>query len=232
MGIPSILSHVSIGVNDLDRAGRFYDVVLASVDAKRQHEVPGVAVAYGKYCPEFWVQRPLDALSAPDVYGQVAYPTRVGERVSVLDRVAPATRLDALRAPDVDGQVAYPTTVGERVSVLDRVAPATRLDALRAPDVDGQVAYPTTVGERVSVLDRTRRVRLDGGVANPGNGIHFSFIAPSREAVHAFHEAALAAGARDDGAPGSGPEYGDGYYGCFVVDLDGHKIEASTVPGT
>ena len=38
MDIPSILSHVSIGVNDLDRALGFYDVVLATVDAKRQHE--------------------------------------------------------------------------------------------------------------------------------------------------------------------------------------------------
>ena len=68
----------------------------------------------------------LDALSTPDVDGQVAYPTTVGERVSVLDRTR-RVRLDALRAPDVDGQVAYPTTVGERVSVLDRVAAATRL---------------------------------------------------------------------------------------------------------
>ena len=48
----------------------------------------------------------LDALRAPDVYGQVAYPTTVGERVSVLDRVASATRLDASRSADVQESAA------------------------------------------------------------------------------------------------------------------------------
>ncbi|AKF87309.1 glyoxalase [Myxococcus fulvus 124B02] len=68
---------------------------------------------------------------------------------------------------------------------------------------------------------------IDGQRANVGNGTHFSFIASSKEAVHAFHQAALAAGATDDGAPGPRPQYGAPYYGCFVKDLDGHKIEAS-----
>ena len=58
--IPSIMSHVSIGTNDLSKALAFYDAVLATVGGKRQHEVPGVAVAYGKLFPEYWVQKPLD----------------------------------------------------------------------------------------------------------------------------------------------------------------------------
>ncbi len=45
--------------------------------------------------------------------------------------------------------------------------------------------------------------------------------------VDAFHAAALAAGARDEGAPGPRPLYGEPYYGCFIRDLDGHKVEAS-----
>ena len=130
LDIPSIISHVSVGSNDLERALAFYDAVLATVGAERKHEVPGIAVAYGKAFPEFWVQRPLD-----------------------------------------------------------------------------------------------------GQVAGAGNGVHFSFIAMTREAVHAFHEAALAAGGKDDGAPGPRPMYGDDYYGCFVYDLDGHKIEASVIQG-
>ncbi len=130
LDIPSILGHVSVGSNDLQRALAFYDAVLATVGAERKHEVPGIAVAYGKAFPEFWVQRPFD-----------------------------------------------------------------------------------------------------GQAANPGNGVHFSFIAMTREAVHAFHEAALAAGGTDGGAPGSRPMYGDDYYGCFVHDLDGHKIEASVIQG-
>jgi len=68
---------------------------------------------------------------------------------------------------------------------------------------------------------------IDGYPASHGNGTHFGFIAPSKEAVHAFYDAALAAGAQDGGAPGSRPMYGAPYYGCFVRDLDGHKIEAA-----
>ena len=123
--IPSIISHLSIGTNDFDRAVAFYDQVLATIGAKRMMEHPD-AVAYGKRYPEFWVQAPID-----------------------------------------------------------------------------------------------------GKPASIGNGSHFGFIAPSKEAVAAFHEAGLAAGATDDGPPGPRPEYGAPYYGCFLRDHDGHKIEAT-----
>jgi catechol 2,3-dioxygenase-like lactoylglutathione lyase family enzyme len=56
--------------------------------------------------------------------------------------------------------------------------------------------------------------------------LHIGFAASSREAVHAFHEAGLAAGYRDDGAPGPRPEYGDDYYGGFLLDPDGNSAEA------
>ncbi len=122
---PSIMSHVSVGTSDLERAVAFYDAVLPVLGCKKLHEFPG-AVAYGKHFPEFWVQTPID----------------------------------------------------------------------------GQ---PPTVG----------------------NGTHFSFIAASKEMVHAFYDAAVAAGATDDGPPGPRPLYGEPYYGAFVRDLDGHKIEAA-----
>ena len=70
---------------------------------------------------------------------------------------------------------------------------------------------------------------IDGQPAGIANGIHIGFIANSREAVKAFHEAALAAGAADEGPPGPRPDYGENYYGCFVRDPDGHKIEAATI---
>ncbi|MGB7250446.1 MAG: VOC family protein [Phormidesmis sp.] len=63
--------------------------------------------------------------------------------------------------------------------------------------------------------------------ATVGNGTHIGFIAPTKEAVQAFYEAALAAGGIGDGAPGGRTEYGEPYYGCFVRDLDGHKVEAA-----
>ena len=66
----------------------------------------------------------------------------------------------------------------------------------------------------------------DGQPAQTANGVHVAFLAESNAQVHAFHQAALAQGARCDGPPGPRPHYGDAYYGCFVRDLDGHKIEA------
>ena len=128
--IPSIMNHVSIGTNRFDEAVEFYDVVLTTIGASRQHEIPGVAVAYGKLFPEFWVQRPLD-----------------------------------------------------------------------------------------------------GESASSGNGTHFAFLAPNRASVDEFYRVALSAGGTSDGEPGLRPEYGPGYYGAFVFDLDGHKIEATVIPG-
>jgi catechol 2,3-dioxygenase-like lactoylglutathione lyase family enzyme len=59
-----------------------------------------------------------------------------------------------------------------------------------------------------------------------GAPVHVCFAAETREEVDAFHAAALAAGGRDNGGPGLRPEYSEGYYGAFVLDPDGHNIEA------
>lgn len=56
--------------------------------------------------------------------------------------------------------------------------------------------------------------------------IHIAFRVGSRALVEAFHQAALAAGGRDNGAPGLRPHYHPYYYGAFVLDPDGHNIEA------
>jgi hypothetical protein len=64
------------------------------------------------------------------------------------------------------------------------------------------------------------------GSAAPGVGLHVSFQAPDRSSVKAFHEMALRCGGRDAGEPGLRPEYTAPFYGAFVVDRDGFKIEA------
>ncbi|HEX8127341.1 MAG TPA: VOC family protein [Allosphingosinicella sp.] len=56
--------------------------------------------------------------------------------------------------------------------------------------------------------------------------LHIAFRAPSREAVDAFHAAAMANGGRDNGRPGVRPEYHPGYYGAFALDPDGCNVEA------
>ena len=55
---------------------------------------------------------------------------------------------------------------------------------------------------------------------------HVAFAAAERATVHAFYEAAIAAGGRDNGGPGLRPRYAPTYYGAFVLDPDGHNIEA------
>lgn len=55
---------------------------------------------------------------------------------------------------------------------------------------------------------------------------HVAVVAADRAAVRSFYETALAAGAKDNGPPGLRPHYHENYYGAFVLDPDGHNIEA------
>jgi catechol 2,3-dioxygenase-like lactoylglutathione lyase family enzyme len=60
----------------------------------------------------------------------------------------------------------------------------------------------------------------------PGSGIHIAFASVSRDAVAAFHTRGLAAGGRDNGAPGPRPDYGPPYFAAFLIDPDGNNVEA------
>jgi catechol 2,3-dioxygenase-like lactoylglutathione lyase family enzyme len=64
------------------------------------------------------------------------------------------------------------------------------------------------------------------GEGEPPPKMHFAFAAPDRAAVDAFYRAALAAGAQDNGAPGVREQYHPTYYAAFVLDPDGHNVEA------
>lgn len=66
---------------------------------------------------------------------------------------------------------------------------------------------------------------IHGGTPNRPP-VHVAFRVERRELVDAFHRAALAAGGTDNGAPGLRPHYHPDYYGAFVLDPDGHNIEA------
>jgi catechol 2,3-dioxygenase-like lactoylglutathione lyase family enzyme len=69
-------------------------------------------------------------------------------------------------------------------------------------------------------------ITKEAGVMTPILGAHLCFRAPDRAAVDAFHVAAIASGGRDDGRPGLRPHYHPDYYCAFVLDPDGHRIEA------
>lgn len=68
----------------------------------------------------------------------------------------------------------------------------------------------------------------DGKPASAGHGAHIAFSAESRERVDHFHAEGLAHGGRDAGSPGVRDKYDPHYYGAFLLDPDGNKIEAVT----
>jgi catechol 2,3-dioxygenase-like lactoylglutathione lyase family enzyme len=65
-----------------------------------------------------------------------------------------------------------------------------------------------------------------GPTETPPMRVHVAFASEDRDTVHKFYEAALAAGGTDNGGPGLRPDYHPNYYGAFVLDPDGHNIEA------
>jgi catechol 2,3-dioxygenase-like lactoylglutathione lyase family enzyme len=74
--------------------------------------------------------------------------------------------------------------------------------------------------------DKFALKQIADGLATPGRGFHLAFAAGSSAAVDGFHAAALRHGGTDNGAPGPRPRYGPHYYAAFVIDPDGHRIEA------
>jgi catechol 2,3-dioxygenase-like lactoylglutathione lyase family enzyme len=87
---------------------------------------------------------------------------------------------------------------------------------------DGRVAAYHRGGADEFLLIRSEKP------PQPSRGSHVCFSAPSREAVREFHRAGIAAGGRDDGAPGLRPHYSPVYFAAFLVDPDGRRIEAVT----
>lgn len=65
-----------------------------------------------------------------------------------------------------------------------------------------------------------------GAGGTPSGPMHIAFAAADRRAVDAFHQRAIAAGGRDNGAPGIRAHYHPDYYGAFVIAPDGHNVEA------
>lgn len=89
----------------------------------------------------------------------------------------------------------------------------------------GQVPVPVPVQEQGQEPVPVQVQVADGSLgAMPG--FHLAFSAASRQAVAEFHAAALAAGGSDNGPPGLREHYGPGYYAAFVIDPEGHHLEA------
>ncbi|WP_197985682.1 VOC family protein [Leptolyngbya sp. Cla-17] len=97
----------------------------------------------------------------------------------------------------------------EAISFYDAVLPT--LSCKRLMEHPGAIAYGKQYPEFWVGTP------FDGQPATVGNGTHICFIAPTKEAVHAFYEAALAAGGKAEGAPGGRAEYSEPYYGSLFA---------------
>lgn len=128
---------------------------------------------------------------------------------------------------------------GNSIEAVHRDAVNAGLDHLwlRTRDVAAARRFYETMAPVVGVRlvhDAPGNVRFTDGQgsftfvdgAEPTERVHLAFGAPDRATVDAFHAAALSAGYTDNGAPGERPEYHAGYYGAYVLDPDGHNVEA------
>ena len=103
----------------------------------------------------------------------------------------------------------------------DAVMPLLGLRLLKANDRAAHYG----VGEIIFSIQKP----VNGKAASPGNGVHVAFPVRTRSMVDAFHSECVKRGGISDGAPGLRPEYDANYYGAFIYDPDGNKIEALTL---
>jgi catechol 2,3-dioxygenase-like lactoylglutathione lyase family enzyme len=106
------------------------------------------------------------------------------------------------------------------IPVRDLAASARFYEAALAPFGVEVTEAESAVGLHLESLDF---FVTEGEPAAP---MHIAFAAPDRATVEAFHAAALAAGGRDNGSPGLRPQYHADYFGAYVLDPDGHNVEA------
>jgi catechol 2,3-dioxygenase-like lactoylglutathione lyase family enzyme len=115
------------------------------------------------------------------------------------------------------------------IPVRDLKAAARFYDALLAPLGMRRVREaPHTVGYGKTYPEFWLNERPHLQVQPDDSGLHICLRAPDAEAVDGFHAAAVATGAKSDGAPGKRPQYSDHYYAAFIRDFDGNRIEAVT----
>ncbi len=115
--------------------------------------------------------------------------------------------------------------------MIDHVALAVS-DYARSRDFYREILAPFGYGLLMEFGGATAGFGRDGKPdfwihpGSPGDPVHLAFAAEDRATVDRFHRTALEAGARDNGAPGLRPQYHPTYYGAFVLDPDGHNVEA------
>jgi catechol 2,3-dioxygenase-like lactoylglutathione lyase family enzyme len=235
-----MLDHVTIRVSDLAESRRFYSAVLdrdpvgeeylewddfsiAPTEAERpvtRHLHVAFAARSRKDVDAFW-QRGLEAgyrsdgepglrpLYTPDYYGGFLLDPD-GNSVEAVHR-SPRTE----SGPPIDHLWLGVADLEASRRFYETIAPVLELQV-------GEGDLP----DYVFVAAAGRHLALVGDGRPPTENVHLAFPVPDDDTVGEFHRVALAAGYRDNGAPGERPEYHAGYVGAFVLDPDGNNVEA------
>jgi len=101
------------------------------------------------------------------------------------------------------------------------------LERIRTPELDGIRIADYGVRDTLAFSVGAPMHAPEGSwIVQPLVGMHVAFVAPSRASADAFHAAGMNAGGQDNGAPGLRPEYEPNYYAAYLIDPDGHHVEA------
>jgi catechol 2,3-dioxygenase-like lactoylglutathione lyase family enzyme len=235
-----MFDHVTIRVSDRAASARFYETVLATI---------GIA----KTASEGWLEEWGDfSISPADTEQPVtrglhvgfAAPTRAaadefwrtGTEAGYRDDGEPGPRPEY--GPDYDGAFLLDPDGNSAEAVHNGPPPARGgIDHLwiRVADVERAKRFYETVAPSSGFVladEPPGRARFEDADASfsvvdgrPTENVHIAFPASQNATVDEFHRAAIAAGYRDNGAPGERPIYPPGYYGAFVLDPDGNNVE-------
>ena len=235
-----MFDHVGIRASDRPASERFYDVVLPVVELEKSHSDEELA-EWGDYALE---QATADSPVTRRLHIAFFAPSRdvvdefwrVGTEAGYRDEGAPGPRPEysddyyGAFLLDPDGNSIEAVTHG-------RTKPTGAIDHLwiRVADLAAAKSFYETIAPHAGVHVGTEtpdRVQFRGESGSlslvrgvPTEHLHLAFPADRNETVDAFHAAAIAAGYRDNGAPGERPVYHPGYYGAFVLDPDGNNVE-------
>jgi predicted lactoylglutathione lyase len=229
-----VIDHVGIRVADRGASERFYDTVLSVLGLER-YDDPEYAewgdFALGTDGP---VTRNLHIAFFAPTHDLVDAFHRAGVEAGYEDDGGPGPRPQYrddyygafLRDPDGNSVEAVYTGQTRETGAIDHLW-------LRTGDIAAVKAFYVAAGHEIGV-DEPDHVQIvtDGGSISYVSGtpvtehVHVAFSAPTNEAVDAFYKAAIEAGYKDNGAPGERAVYHPGYYGAFVLDPDGHNLEA------
>jgi catechol 2,3-dioxygenase-like lactoylglutathione lyase family enzyme len=230
-----MIDHVDIRVSDRDASQRFYDTVLSVLGKERTDE--GDHLDWGDFsivADGQPVAKNLHIAFYAPSHELVDAFHRAGVEAGFTDDGAPGPRPQYrddyyggfLRDPDGNSVEAVHTGQQRETGAIDHLWLRTRdVGAIKRFYVAASLEIGVDKADHVQVVTARGTVSYVAGEP-PTEHVHVAFGVDTNDAVDAFHRAAVDAGYTDNGAPGERAAYHPGYYGAFVLDPDGHNIEA------